>query len=238
MKSLNLRWTLINSWQFSEQYFQESIHIDLELGIINSFPRVIELSISTAFATRQGLGVELPFSTESSFLPLSKDLYQQQTTTNNFSQTTRYAKLSTTYRTPSPLTYILARTTTSGKEQPHPTAIMSVVTLLDVKVLNNPAQFNAPYQFEITFESLENLSKDLEWKLTYVGSAQRCVSTSSLLYTDFVRYAVSAACLTLCCILSLYTSLAVDMTGLSFSTAVPDGKMVFGRSQMPPEDVC
>ncbi|TID14306.1 Histone chaperone asf1 [Venturia nashicola] len=49
---------------------------------------------------------------------------------------------------------------------------MSVVTLLDVKVLNNPAQFNAPYQFEITFESLENLSKDLEWKLTYVGSAQ------------------------------------------------------------------
>lgn len=59
---------------------------------------------------------------------------------------------------------------------------MSVVTLLDVKVLNNPAQFNAPYQFEITFESLENLSKDLEWKLTYVGSAQRYVFTDSILY--------------------------------------------------------
>jgi histone chaperone ASF1 len=52
------------------------------------------------------------------------------------------------------------------------TVTMSVVTLLDVKVLNNPAPFDAPYQFEITFESLENLQKDLEWKLTYVGSAQ------------------------------------------------------------------
>jgi ASF1 like histone chaperone len=53
---------------------------------------------------------------------------------------------------------------------------MSVVTLLDVKVNNNPAMFGDPYQFEITFESLENLSKDLEWKLTYVGSAQSSVS--------------------------------------------------------------
>jgi histone chaperone ASF1 len=59
---------------------------------------------------------------------------------------------------------------------------MSVVTLLDVKVLNNPAPFNAPYQFEITFESLENLNKDLEWKLTYVGSAQRYAFSCSLLF--------------------------------------------------------
>jgi histone chaperone ASF1 len=50
---------------------------------------------------------------------------------------------------------------------------MSVVTLLDVKIINNPAPFDAPYQFEITFESLENLQSDLEWKLIYVGSAQR-----------------------------------------------------------------
>lgn len=68
---------------------------------------------------------------------------------------------------------------------------MSVVSLLGVKVLNNPATFNASYQFEITFECLEPLQKgerfnggtllevkgplhrvtDLEWKLTYVGSA-------------------------------------------------------------------
>ncbi|KAI4109007.1 MAG: hypothetical protein L6R37_000725 [Teloschistes peruensis] len=48
---------------------------------------------------------------------------------------------------------------------------MSVVSLLGVKVLNNPASFDAKYQFEITFECLEPLQKDLEWKLTYVGSA-------------------------------------------------------------------
>lgn len=48
---------------------------------------------------------------------------------------------------------------------------MSVVSLLGVKILNNPAPFDAKYQFEITFECLETLQKDLEWKLTYVGSA-------------------------------------------------------------------
>ncbi|KAL4885128.1 histone chaperone [Aspergillus karnatakaensis] len=48
---------------------------------------------------------------------------------------------------------------------------MSVVSLLGVKVLDNPAQFLSSYQFEITFECLEQLQKDLEWKLTYVGSA-------------------------------------------------------------------
>ncbi|KAI5298066.1 Histone chaperone asf1 [Ascosphaera atra] len=48
---------------------------------------------------------------------------------------------------------------------------MSVVSLLGVNVLNNPAPFLAPYEFEITFECMEQLQKDLEWKLTYVGSA-------------------------------------------------------------------
>ncbi|KAF2201883.1 histone deposition protein Asf1 [Delitschia confertaspora ATCC 74209] len=48
---------------------------------------------------------------------------------------------------------------------------MSVVSLLGVEVKNNPASFDAPYEFEITFECLEQLQKDLEWKLTYVGSA-------------------------------------------------------------------
>ncbi|RMZ70271.1 histone chaperone asf1 [Pyrenophora seminiperda CCB06] len=44
-------------------------------------------------------------------------------------------------------------------------------------VKNNPARFDEPYEFEITFECLEQLQKainkkaDLEWKLTYVGSA-------------------------------------------------------------------
>ncbi|KAM3418025.1 Histone chaperone [Cercospora zeina] len=48
---------------------------------------------------------------------------------------------------------------------------MATVSILNVSVRNNPAPFNAPYEFEITFECLEPLQKDLEWKLTYVGSA-------------------------------------------------------------------
>lgn len=48
---------------------------------------------------------------------------------------------------------------------------MSVVSLLNVAVRNNPAPFTAPYEFEITFECVEQLKSDLEWKLTYVGSA-------------------------------------------------------------------
>lgn len=48
---------------------------------------------------------------------------------------------------------------------------MSVVSLLGVQVVNNPAKFTDKYEFEITFECLEPLEKDLEWKLTYVGSA-------------------------------------------------------------------
>jgi hypothetical protein len=56
---------------------------------------------------------------------------------------------------------------------------MTTVSLLNVAVRNNPAAFNAPYEFEITFECLEQLQKDLEWKLTYVGSATSYVSSPS-----------------------------------------------------------
>ena len=38
--------------------------------------------------------------------------------------------------------------------------------------MNNPAKFTDPYEFEITFECLESLKNDLEWKLTYVGSSR------------------------------------------------------------------
>ncbi|KAH8174730.1 ASF1 like histone chaperone domain-containing protein [Sarocladium implicatum] len=48
---------------------------------------------------------------------------------------------------------------------------MSIVSLLGVQVMNNPAKFTDKYEFEITFECLEQLQNDLEWKLTYVGSA-------------------------------------------------------------------
>lgn len=36
---------------------------------------------------------------------------------------------------------------------------MSVVSLLGVQILNNPAKFTDGYQFEITFECLEQLDK-------------------------------------------------------------------------------
>lgn len=64
---------------------------------------------------------------------------------------------------------------------------MATVSILNVSVRNNPAPFNAPYEFEITFECLEPLQKDLEWKLTYVGSATRWVTAQlslSLSHTD------------------------------------------------------
>ena len=40
---------------------------------------------------------------------------------------------------------------------------MSVVSLLGVKVLNNPAKFLDKYNFEITFECLEQLQKGTLW---------------------------------------------------------------------------
>lgn len=36
---------------------------------------------------------------------------------------------------------------------------MSVVSLLGVNILNNPAKFGDKYEFEITFECLEQLEK-------------------------------------------------------------------------------
>jgi hypothetical protein len=72
---------------------------------------------------------------------------------------------------------------------------MALVNLLDVQVLDNPAPFNNPFQFEITFECAAQLEDgmyfachttlrvwfvhtpssfftDLEWKIIYVGSAE------------------------------------------------------------------
>lgn len=49
---------------------------------------------------------------------------------------------------------------------------MSAVNLANVTVLNNPAPFLNPFQFEISYECLVPLKDDLEWKLIYVGSAE------------------------------------------------------------------
>ena len=44
---------------------------------------------------------------------------------------------------------------------------MSVVSLLGVKVLNNPAKFGDAYEFEITFECLEQLQKGILQSYTH-----------------------------------------------------------------------
>ncbi|KAL1329790.1 hypothetical protein HN51_046981 [Arachis hypogaea] len=49
---------------------------------------------------------------------------------------------------------------------------MSAVNITNVTVLDNPASFLTPFQFEISYECLTPLKDDLEWKLIYVGSAE------------------------------------------------------------------
>ncbi|CAL5419298.1 unnamed protein product [Camellia sinensis] len=49
---------------------------------------------------------------------------------------------------------------------------MSAVNITNVTVLDNPAPFLNPFQFEISYECLTPLKDDLEWKLVYVGSAE------------------------------------------------------------------
>jgi len=48
---------------------------------------------------------------------------------------------------------------------------MAAVSVTSVAVLNNPGLFTEPLQFEIQYECLTALAHDLEWRLTYVGSA-------------------------------------------------------------------
>ncbi|TPX38501.1 hypothetical protein SeMB42_g06703 [Synchytrium endobioticum] len=48
---------------------------------------------------------------------------------------------------------------------------MALVVIKNVSVLSNPATFFDPFRFEITFEVLEELKDDVEFKLVYVGSA-------------------------------------------------------------------
>ncbi|CBN75153.1 conserved unknown protein [Ectocarpus siliculosus] len=49
---------------------------------------------------------------------------------------------------------------------------MSIVNVTNVVVLDNPTAFKNPLTFEVTFECLEALDADLEWKVIYVGSAE------------------------------------------------------------------
>lgn len=49
---------------------------------------------------------------------------------------------------------------------------MALVNVTNVTVLDNPTVFTNPYQFEVEFECLGELEDDIEWKVTYVGSAE------------------------------------------------------------------
>jgi len=49
---------------------------------------------------------------------------------------------------------------------------MAKVHVCNVVVQNNPAKFLSKFELEITFECLEELPEDLEWKIIYVGSAE------------------------------------------------------------------
>ncbi|KAL2929726.1 putative histone chaperone ASF1A [Bienertia sinuspersici] len=49
---------------------------------------------------------------------------------------------------------------------------MSAVNITNVAILDNPAPFLSPFQFEISYECVVSLKDDLEWKLIYVGSAE------------------------------------------------------------------
>uniref|UniRef100_A0A7R9YYF3 Anti-silencing function protein 1 n=1 Tax=Pseudictyota dubia TaxID=2749911 RepID=A0A7R9YYF3_9STRA len=49
---------------------------------------------------------------------------------------------------------------------------MALVNITNMVVLDNPTNFNNPFRFEITFECLQQLEDDIEWKVIYVGSAE------------------------------------------------------------------
>ena len=50
--------------------------------------------------------------------------------------------------------------------------------------MDNPTTFTSPFQFEITFECLQELDDDLEWKILYVGNAAN--STQDLVLDEIL----------------------------------------------------
>ena len=49
---------------------------------------------------------------------------------------------------------------------------MASINVTNVRVLDNPSLFAAPFKFEITFECLNEIPGDIEWKIVYVGSSE------------------------------------------------------------------
>lgn len=50
--------------------------------------------------------------------------------------------------------------------------VTHTLTHIQQLVLDNPTQFTSPFSFEITFECLQELDDDLEWRIVYVGNAK------------------------------------------------------------------
>jgi len=46
------------------------------------------------------------------------------------------------------------------------------INLLNIRIIDNPTKFSNPFQFEIHLECVSPISDDLEWRLTYIGSAE------------------------------------------------------------------
>ena len=53
-----------------------------------------------------------------------------------------------------------------------PATKMAKVRICNAVVQGNPSTFLSKLEFEITFECLEGLAEDLQWKIIYVGSAE------------------------------------------------------------------
>ncbi|KAL8455701.1 hypothetical protein Emag_000523 [Eimeria magna] len=56
---------------------------------------------------------------------------------------------------------------------------MAVVSVTNIRVLNNPCPLNAPFLFEIHFEAQQALKHDVEWRVVYVGSGEHYTNSSS-----------------------------------------------------------
>lgn len=49
---------------------------------------------------------------------------------------------------------------------------MAVVSVTNIRVLNNPCPLTDPFLFEIHFEAQQPLQQDVEWRVVYVGSGE------------------------------------------------------------------
>ena len=65
---------------------------------------------------------------------------------------------------------------------------MAKVHVCNVLVLDNPAQFMSKLEFEITFECIEDLPEDLEWKIIYGNIRSRIYLIYRIEYQITIYY--------------------------------------------------